>query len=184
MNVWFTSDTHFGHKRILEYCPESRPFVSLEEHNTKLVENWNAVVKAEDIIYVLGDFFLSNNSLIAEILPQLKGHIRLIRGNHDTNQRCELYLDNGVEEITDFKQLKYKDLNILLCHYPISNDDLAQQILHRRSPRSTNFVWLYGHVHDQAPKGLVNGCFHVGIDTNDCKPVNVDTIYQEWKNQE
>ena len=29
LNVWFTSDTHFGHAKIIEYC--DRPFANVQE---------------------------------------------------------------------------------------------------------------------------------------------------------
>tara|TARA_Y100000034_G_scaffold129050_1_gene184754 strand:+ start:2655 stop:3116 length:462 start_codon:yes stop_codon:yes gene_type:complete len=49
-----------------------------------LVENWNAVVNKEDIVYHLGDFCMGNRSKrIREILPRLNGDIVLIAGNHD-----------------------------------------------------------------------------------------------------
>ena len=35
-NVWFTSDTHFGHAKIIEYC--DRPFADVQEMNETLVE--------------------------------------------------------------------------------------------------------------------------------------------------
>lgn len=52
--VFFTSDTHFGHKAIIGFC--DRPFSSVEEMTEVLVENWNSVVGPTDTIYHLGDF--------------------------------------------------------------------------------------------------------------------------------
>jgi calcineurin-like phosphoesterase family protein len=31
MSIWFTSDTHFGHERIVSYC--KRPFRDVDEMN-------------------------------------------------------------------------------------------------------------------------------------------------------
>lgn len=54
--LFFTSDLHFGHEKIIKAC--RRPFSSVEEMNGKLVENWNATVGAQDEVYILGDFAL------------------------------------------------------------------------------------------------------------------------------
>ena len=50
--VWFTADTHFGHKNIIRYC--QRPFVDVEEMNRVLIENWNSVVSPDDLVFHLG----------------------------------------------------------------------------------------------------------------------------------
>ncbi len=40
--LFFTADTHFGHKNIIEYC--QRPFIDVEEMNEAHIDNWNRTV--------------------------------------------------------------------------------------------------------------------------------------------
>ena len=54
---WFTSDWHFGHRNVIDYC--NRPFSSVEEMNDKLVELWNNTIKPEDEVWFLGDFSMN-----------------------------------------------------------------------------------------------------------------------------
>ena len=42
MTVWFTSDLHLGHARLLELsAARGSAFASLGEHDARLVANWN-----------------------------------------------------------------------------------------------------------------------------------------------
>lgn len=54
MKVWFTADTHFGHRNILKHC--DRPFGSVKEMDEALIAMWNAVVGLNDDVWHLGDF--------------------------------------------------------------------------------------------------------------------------------
>ena len=60
-NIFFTSDTHFGHTNIIKYC--KRPFNSLEEHDETLIKNWNNKVGENDIIFHLGDFAFGRKTM-------------------------------------------------------------------------------------------------------------------------
>lgn len=56
-DVYFTSDTHFGHEAILKHMPErGRCFASIEEMDDHLIDEINRVVGKDDVLYHLGDF--------------------------------------------------------------------------------------------------------------------------------
>lgn len=80
-NVFFISDTHFGHSKILEFEAASRPFNTIEEHNEALIDNWNSVVTANDVVYHLGDVLFGKANF--PLLYRLNGIKKLIMGNHD-----------------------------------------------------------------------------------------------------
>lgn len=54
MNKFFTSDTHFGSERTLKFS--RRPFKTTQEMDETFINNWNDLIKPEDIVYHLGDF--------------------------------------------------------------------------------------------------------------------------------
>ena len=56
--IYFSSDHHFNHKRILEHCRDTRPYSNIEEMNLTYIANWNSIVKPSDTVYYLGDFVM------------------------------------------------------------------------------------------------------------------------------
>ena len=76
MNVWFTSDTHFGHKRIIELA--KRPFSSVEQMDGVMIESWNARVRPGDLVYHVGDFAFADHT---PYLERLNGQKFLVKGN-------------------------------------------------------------------------------------------------------
>ncbi len=107
---WFISDTHFGHANILLFEPELRPFKTIEEHDDFIIEEWNAVVQKNDVIYHLGDVAFRDFPIYK--LGFLNGHKRLIMGNHDQYSRLQ-----GLFE--EFNGVKYWKDGILLSHVPV-----------------------------------------------------------------
>lgn len=85
MNVFFISDTHFNHEKVLTFEPQSRPFPAIEAHDEALIANWNARVRPKDIVWHLGDVYLGHDrEQFLKLMRRLNGDKRLIRGNHDT----------------------------------------------------------------------------------------------------
>lgn len=169
--IWVTSDLHFNHKNIIPYC--NRPFNSVEEMNRALVDNWNRVVKSEDDVYILGDLSMGEPEKSRYWIQQLNGHhIDLIVGNHDTPARIEIYKQCGIG-VRDPLVFGSRDVIFLLAH------QLPEDYMN--CTHDSNTCFLYGHVHDAAPRGFHKGTFHVGVDTNNFTPVSLDYIVDEAK---
>jgi calcineurin-like phosphoesterase family protein len=69
-NIWFTADFHFGHNNIIRYC--NRPFRSVEEMDQTILDRLNASVKANDILYFLGDFCIGSKAKALEHRRQIR----------------------------------------------------------------------------------------------------------------
>jgi len=79
--IFLIADTHFGHKNILEFEKERRPFSCIEEHDEELVRRWNETVKVKDTVWHLGDVLFGKCNF--PILDRLNGNKKLVMGNHD-----------------------------------------------------------------------------------------------------
>ncbi len=60
MTTFFTSDTHFGHIRILKFR-RGRPFANIQEMNESLIARVEPVVQPTDTVYCLGDMAFRQN---------------------------------------------------------------------------------------------------------------------------
>lgn len=172
-DIWVTSDTHFGHSKHFLYEP--RGFKNIEEHDEAIIQNWNSLVKSDDIVYHLGDVMLNDDEHGIKCLQRLNGHIYLIRGNHCTNARLLKYAECwNVESVGDWATvIKSGKQSIYLSHYPTitSNYDVDK-------PLKARVINVCGHSHTKDPfadwdKGLI---FHCELDTNSCKPWNLEDI--------
>lgn len=85
------ADTHIGHRKIIEFEPELRPFDTVAEHDEELVRRWNSVVNKKDTVWHLGDVLFGREAF--NILGRLNGYKRLVLGNHD-RYSMELYTEH------------------------------------------------------------------------------------------
>ena len=166
MSVFVISDTHFSHQNIIRFCDKSRPFDTVEEMNEAIVKNWNSVVSPNDVVYHLGDCFMGQIETVAEYGSRLNGEVHVIPGNHVTKQRiAEMEKLGWIIESKTYG-FEYNDTNFIMIH------ERPEEM----RGDSANII-LYGHIHDAAPKGLVDWTYHVGVDTNDLTPVNIHDIW-------
>lgn len=164
--IYFTSDLHLGHESILRFS--KRPFRNTTEMNRTLIANYNALVRNEDTVYILGD--LTYKIPVEEAnrqISELNGKKYLIRGNHDKIYDASLF-----EEIVDYKQIHEHGRHFTLMHYPM---------LEWAKMRSGS-IMLHGHMHNVGMdynleckrKDILR--FDVGVDANWFYPVAVTTI--------
>ena len=175
--VWFTSDSHFCHDRGFVYEP--RGFKNIEEMNVAIVERWNSVVDPDDIVYHLGDVMLNDNCRGSELLEALNGHIVMIRGNHDTDTRINIYKEShNVDMCGDWAQIvKWGKFTFYLSHYPTNTSNLEKD-----APLSQHVINLYGHTHQKGNFYQdIPYMYHVGMDSHDCYPVSAEQIIEDIK---
>ena len=165
--LWFTSDTHFDHTRVIEYS--NRPFQTIEEMNETLITNWNERITERDEVWHLGDFCWSDR---AEFFRnQLKGRIHLILGNHDLRRTSIKDATKLFESVDFVKYLRYNHDKFWLSHYA-----------HRTWPKSNRGSYhLYGHSHNDLP-GL-NRSMDVGVDAQNYRPISIDEVISQLKNK-
>ena len=175
--IFVTSDTHFNHDKEFLYYP--RGFNSIQEHDEKVIENWNSIVRPTDEVYHLGDFMMSGDLQYGiNCMKSLNGFIYLIVGNHDSKNRLkEVALLDNVEVIGYGTQLKYnKDRSYFLCHYPTLCASWS-----REGKINSKVFSLCGHAHTQNrfvdwPYG---GIYHCELDAHNCFPKALDEIHKE-----
>ena len=171
--IFITSDLHFCHDRAFVYEP--RGFSNIKEMNQAIVERWNSTVQPEDIVYVLGDIMLNNNDEGIRLFNSLNGYKRIILGNHDTVTRQALYKEcEKVESIELAAMLKYRGHHFFMTHYPCLTGNLEKESLKQCT------LNLYGHTHQQTNFFHdLPYVYHVGVDSHNCTPVDIDTVLKE-----
>jgi len=172
VNLHFTADNHFMHNNVIEYC--GRPFDGLEDMNEQMINNWNNVVKEEDIVFVLGDFiFRGTQKHWNYFISKLNGFIWLIKGNHDVEKAFPKHMSNKFTWIDGFLNIKVIDEEIdgksqyvTLCHYPM--------LSWYQSQRGS---WqLFGHVHEKPVKHITSNQLNVGVDIHDFVPISWNEV--------
>ena len=151
--VYFNSDLHLGHARVLEFHDYARSkamggIKTIQEHDEMIYDLWNDTVKKRDTIYILGDvgFDLSR-------IKSLPGTKKLLLGNHDQRKASE-YLEIFDEIIGPIKYKKH-----WLSHFPIHESELwGRPVIH-------------GHTHSTGDK-YVNVC----VELTGGKPINYQAI--------
>ncbi len=167
--TYFSCDHHFGHERIIEYC--NRPFSSVGEMDSVMIERWNWVVRPKDTVFYLGDFCSGNQEMAFSYFKRLNGRIYVIPGGHDkkwvrpnlcyTGPSCVVRIRPPLHTVTIDRQV------IVLCHYPL-----------RTWNRSCyGSIHCHGHSHGRLP--LWPNSVDVGVDSWDFYPVSLEEVNEK-----
>lgn len=169
-NHWVWSDTHFGHKNIINYC--NRPFEDLDDMSQKLIDNHNKFVGDDDMVIWVGDVAFMGAERTNEILAQLKGDRILIVGNHDMNK--------GKVKKMDFKEVHllyalpglYPPL--VFTHFPMENCP-------------PGFINVHGHIHNSYDTNSLQH-INVSVEVIEYTPMHwqrlMEIAFSRWESQE
>lgn len=154
MAIFFTSDLHLGHAKVLLHHPETRPWRDVETMNEALVKHWNNKVGPEDEIYLLGDVSFMKSGPTLELLKRLNGKKHLILGNHDyglNQEHRDLF-----ESVQPYLEKKIDGIWVMMMHFPIFQWNKMQH----------GSFHLYGHMHGGYMPEMTGRCMDVGWDAH------------------
>jgi len=163
------SDTHWLHDNIINQG--GRP----EDHNERMVNNWNSVINKDDDVLHLGDLVYGifdkrtkmqcpdkTKELITPIIEQLKGNKYLIKGNHDKFSNS-WYKDLGFTILDPYLSMEYRNQRVTFTHIPV--------VLTYK-----NEINIHGHIHNSSFSGLTKRHANVSVEVVDYTPRLVTEI--------
>lgn len=177
---YFTSDTHFFHEAILRFCPDTRDGDTPEEMSEILIQNWNKLVKPQDIVYHTGDFSFGGKGKLRSLVGRLNGQIHITWGNHDhmlrkSEEFATMFVSRDYQ-----KHVKVGEHRFILSHYPMAEWwDCHQGTIH-----------VHGHLHGNKENVGYQQQFKIfdcGVDTRGDKlmlPYHIDEVLEVVKNRD
>ena len=170
--ILFTSDLHLGHANIIKHC--NRPFQSVEEMDEFILEKWNAKVKPQDTVYILGDLMFRNKRSPEEYLSRMPGKKFLVVGNHDKAWMKKVDLARWFEGIEMMRFMSDGQRKLTLCHYPMMT-----------WPFSNHDGWMvYAHIHENTDMDYwplierSDRMLNAGVDINGFEPVTFEEMME------
>lgn len=160
-NIFFTADTHFGSVRILELS--RRPFKTIAQMDSEIINRWNRVISNDDTVYHLGDFG------DPEVLQLLNGHVIFLPGNYDTMDIICILSDYHVERPDE------KYVSVIAPNTDIDDNGERIRLIHEPDEAvGSDCFYLFGHIHKlQMVKR--NG-LNVGVDCHDFTPIPIGVV--------
>lgn len=171
--TWVIADTHFGHWGVCKFLRDDgtklRPWDNPDDMDKALINNWNAVVKNNDRVYLLGDVVINRKCL--PILYHLKGRKVLVKGNHDIFKLkdYEPYFDDIRAYVVGNT---HSGQRYIMSHIPIHNGSLARFDLN-----------IHGHLHSGFVKDRDNNrdknYMCVSVENINYTPLDLNTIIKD-----
>lgn len=176
-NLYFVSDTHFGHRAMAENWRTGKyPRLGESQHwkdemDLHMIALWNNTVPKHGIVYLLGDFTFRNAGETRDIICQLNGKIHLVPGNHDKQLSWTQLAGHSIVELEPpLMTIVVDEQRIVMCHYALRSWD-----------RMHYGAWqLHGHSHGNlgpSPGKQLD----VGVDCEEVTPALRPLSYQEVK---
>ena len=141
--TWVTADPHWGHAGVCRFTLDDgvtklRPWDNPDDMDVDMIKAWNAVVKPEDRVYVLGDLAINRKSV--PTIGRCHGRKVLVKGNHDIFD-----LKDYLPFFDDIRAYVVKKTpqggKLIMSHIPIHEESLGRWGLN-----------IHGHLHAHTVK--------------------------------
>jgi calcineurin-like phosphoesterase family protein len=195
VTTFFTSDLHFGHRKVAALRGFGEEPASVLAHDEEISARWRGIVSEGDVVYVLGDLSAGGRAGTEHalgLLMGLPGRKRLILGNHDPahpmNREAWKWSERfGVvfEQVAPFARTKVLGREVVLSHFPYERDRGETRYAQWRL-RDEGLPLLHGHTHGEerltvtprpAPAGSPGRVeVHVGVDAWGLSPVTDEVV--------
>lgn len=163
---YFISDTHFGHRNVIDYS--GRPFKTVEEMDNVMIARWNATVKDSDDVFFLGDFGFGSFSGLCDVFRCLAGSKVLVRGNHDGTYGKMRRM--GWDAVVQKATINIVGYDVELKHHPkVGGADL---------------LTLHGHIHQLGTPEFVGMQMCMCVELWNYKPVSEKVVEKKIRNWE
>lgn len=165
-NIWFISDTHFGHNNIIKFS--NRPYLDIDTMNEMLIKSFNDHVSPNDISIWVGDVSFKGVEESKRIIRRMNGYKILVVGNHDFERKKGIK-PLAMDEVHIVYNLQMSESKVAFTHYPM--DNLPE-----------GWVDVHGHVHIGGHHAdEVESTTHINVNCEfwDYKPIPLEVIYDK-----
>lgn len=164
-NIWLTSDTHFGHDKVVTTF-----HLREQGFEEQIIERWNRVVGKHDIVLHLGDLTMVGKEQTRKWTQQLRGRKYMILGNHD-NRSAGWFKDVGFQVIPPAFYIPnpYGPKRFIFTHEPVL-------------PLPENWYNIHGHLHGNSHRKVTTTTSHidVGVDCFNLTPVLLKDVLNNF----
>jgi calcineurin-like phosphoesterase family protein len=117
MKIYLTTDTHFFHDRMVEFCGRPQDHTQITGKNLLQLQ-----VEPTDILIHLGDIAMGHDQEAHDqFIKPLKMRKWLVKGNHD-RKSDHWYLENGWDFVCNYFNGTFFQKNIVFSHIPVAWD--------------------------------------------------------------
>ena len=167
MNYWITTDTHFGHDKLINLSGRPNYF------EIEIMRKHKSAINGNDVLIHLGDFCVGNDiEWHSNFMEGAKGKKWLIKGNHDSKSNA-WYLDHGWHFVGETVTIKMYGKTIMLSHTPQADNDYD--------------INIHGHFHNGGHHeheftDIMNSKHKLIMLEHEYKPVTLKSIIKGFEN--
>jgi len=170
VNIWLTTDTHFGHENIISFCNRPKNFEQL------ILRRMKSTITKNDILIHLGDIAWRDEKLWNETLTSIPSKRKwLVRGNHD-KRSISWYLERGWDFVGDQITLDIYGKKVVLSHIPVVDNGYDINI-------HGHFHNIHSHFHEPELVAIRNDKQYLIILEHHYMPISLKSIIKSlWRN--